>query len=55
MAILANKMVMGIIAVVIGIVVLIWPAIIAWVIGILLIVCGILAMLGKHPCCSEKK
>ena len=55
MAILANKMVMGIIAVVIGIVVLIWPGIIAWVIGISLIICGILTLLGKNPCCSEKK
>ena len=55
MAILANKMVMGIIAVVLGIVVLIWPGIIAWVIGISLIICGILTLLGKHPCCTEKK
>lgn len=55
MAVLANKIVMGIIAVAIGIVILIWPAIIAWVIGILFIVCGILTLLGKHQCCSEKK
>jgi len=47
MAILANKMVMGIIAIVAGIIVLIWPAIIAWVIGIFLIVYGILMLLGK--------
>ncbi|MFC1938393.1 hypothetical protein ACFLVS_03595 [Chloroflexota bacterium] len=47
MAMLANKMVMGIIAIVAGIIVLIWPAIIAWVIGIFLIVNGILMVLGK--------
>ncbi len=47
MGFLANKMVMGIIAIVAGIIVLIWPAIIAWVIGIFLIVYGILILLGK--------
>jgi len=47
MAFLANKMVMGIVAIVAGIIVLIWPAIIAWVIGIFLIVYGILILLGK--------
>ena len=47
MAFLANKMFMGIIAIVAGIIVLIWPAIIAWVIGIFLIVYGILILLGK--------
>ena len=47
MALLANKMVMGIIAIVAGIIVLINPAIIAWVIGIFLIVYGILMILGK--------
>jgi uncharacterized membrane protein HdeD (DUF308 family) len=47
MGFIANKMVMGIIAIVAGIIVLIWPAIIAWVIGIFLIVYGILMMLGK--------
>jgi uncharacterized membrane protein HdeD (DUF308 family) len=40
-------MVMGIIAIVAGIIVLINPAIIAWVIGIFLIVYGILMILGK--------
>ena len=54
MSMLANKMVMGIIAIVVGIIILIWPAIIAWVIGIILIICGILTMLGKHSCCSGK-
>ncbi|MFC1871666.1 hypothetical protein ACFLYF_04625 [Chloroflexota bacterium] len=47
MGFLANKMFMGIIAIVAGIIVLIWPAIIAWVIGIFLIVYGILLLLGK--------
>ena len=47
MAFLANKMVMGIIAIVAGIIVLIWPSIIQWVIGIFLIVYGILMLLGK--------
>ncbi|MFC2003451.1 hypothetical protein ACFLV4_05865 [Chloroflexota bacterium] len=54
MSILANKLVMGIIGIVVGVIILIWPAIIAWVIGILLIVCGILTLLGKTPCCSGK-
>ena len=44
---MANKMVMGIIAIAAGIIVLIWPAIIVWVIGIFLIVYGILMILGK--------
>lgn len=47
MAFLANKVVMGIIAIVAGIIVLIWPDIIAWVIGIFLIVYGLLLILGK--------
>ncbi len=47
MAFLANKMVMGIIAIVAGIIVLIWNEIIALVIGIFLIVYGILILLGK--------
>jgi len=47
MSFLANKMLMGIIAIVAGIIVLIWPGIIAWVIGIFLIVYGILILLGK--------
>ncbi|MFC1971259.1 DUF3096 domain-containing protein [Chloroflexota bacterium] len=47
MAMLANKMVVGILAIVAGIIILIWPAIIAWIIGIYLIVFGILMVLGK--------
>jgi uncharacterized membrane protein HdeD (DUF308 family) len=37
----------GIIALVAGILVLVWPGILAWVIGIFLIVWGILAILGR--------
>ena len=47
MAFLANKVFMGILAIVAGIIVLIWPAIIAYVIGIFLIVYGILILIGK--------
>ena len=47
MSFLANKMLMGIIAIVAGIIVLIWPGIVAWVIGIFLIVYGVLILLGK--------
>ena len=47
MEFLANKMVMGILAIVAGIIVLIFPAILTWVIGIFLIVYGILILLGK--------
>ena len=47
MSFLANKMFMGILAIVAGIMVLIWPAIIAYVIGIFLIVHGILILIGK--------
>ena len=47
MEMLASKMVMGIIAIVAGILVIIFPAIIAWIIGIFLIVNGVLMILGK--------
>jgi len=47
MEMLKSKMTMGIIAIVAGIIVLIFPAIIAWVIGIFLIVNGVLMILGK--------
>ena len=42
-----NKWLMGLIAIVAGIVVLVFPAIIQWIIGIFLIVYGILILLGK--------
>ena len=47
MAFLASKMGMGIIAIIAGIIILIFPAILAWVIGIFLIINGILLVLGK--------
>ena len=43
-----DKTAMGIISIVAGIIVLIWPAILAWVLGIFLIVYGILILLGKR-------
>ena len=42
-----NKWIMGLIAIVAGIIVLVFPAIIQWIIGIFLIVYGILILLGK--------
>ena len=48
MGFLANKVAMGVIAIVAGIIVLVWPAIIAWIIGIFLIVYGILLLLGRR-------
>ena len=42
-----NKMLMGGIAIVAGLIVLFVPAIIQWVVGIFLIVYGILILLGK--------
>jgi len=47
MTFFASKMVMGIIAIVAGILVLIFPNIIGWIVGIFLIVNGILLVLGK--------
>ena len=47
MNIVANKMVMGIIAIIAGILILVVPAILGWVVGIFLIVYGILVILGK--------
>jgi uncharacterized membrane protein HdeD (DUF308 family) len=47
MGLLANKLLMGIIAIVAGIIILIWPAILAWVVAIILIVYGILMILGR--------
>ena len=42
-----NKMLLGIIAILAGLLILIVPDIIGWVIGIFLIVTGILMVLGK--------
>ena len=47
MAFFASKMVMGIIAIIAGILILIFPNIIGWLVGIFLIVNGILLVLGK--------
>ena len=44
---LASKMVMGIIAVIAGILILVFPAILGWIVGLFLIVNGILLILGK--------
>ena len=49
-----NKMVMGIIAIIAGILILIFPQILGWVIGIFLIVNGILLILGKSSVLGEK-
>ena len=47
MSFFVNKTVMGIIAIIAGILVLILPQIIGWIVGIFLIVNGILLVLGK--------
>ena len=47
MTFIASKTVMGIIAIIAGILILILPQIIGWIVGIFLIVNGILLMLGK--------
>ncbi len=47
MSFLANKVTMGIIAVIAGILILVIPAILGWIVGIFLIVNGILLILGK--------
>ncbi|MFC1942801.1 DUF3096 domain-containing protein [Chloroflexota bacterium] len=47
MTFFASKKVMGIIAIIAGILILVLPQIIGWVIGIFLIVNGILLVAGK--------
>ncbi len=47
MTFFASKMVMGIIAIIAGIIILIFPNIIGWIVGIFLIVNGILLVSGK--------
>ncbi len=42
-----SKMVIGIIAIVAGLLILIFPHLLVWIVGIFLIVWGILTMLGK--------
>jgi len=41
-----SGLVMGILAVIAGVLVLIWPEFVRWIIGIFLIVWGILAIIG---------
>ena len=45
--IIVSGLAMGILAVVAGILVLIWPEFVRWIIGIFLIVWGILAIINK--------
>ena len=42
----ANELIIGIISIVVGIIVIIWPRVIAYIIGIYLIVVGILAVIA---------
>ena len=42
-----SKWVLGIIAIVAGVLCLIWPDLLRWIIGIFLIIWGILTLLGK--------
>ena len=47
-SILTGGVVMGIIAIVAGVLVLIWPELVRWIIGIFLIVWGVLAITNKR-------
>jgi len=42
-----SKIVLGVIAIVAGLLILIFPHLLSWIIGIFLIVWGILTMVGK--------
>jgi uncharacterized membrane protein HdeD (DUF308 family) len=42
-----KSILMGILAIVAGLLVLIWPDLVRWVIGIFLIVWGVVAVIGK--------
>jgi uncharacterized membrane protein HdeD (DUF308 family) len=42
-----NSLAMGILALVAGVLVLIWPELVRWIIGIFLIVWGVLAIMNK--------
>jgi uncharacterized membrane protein HdeD (DUF308 family) len=46
-SILKSGVVMGIIAIVAGLLVLIWPELVRWIIGIFLIVWGVLSLINK--------
>jgi uncharacterized membrane protein HdeD (DUF308 family) len=43
-----NGVAMGVLAIVAGVLVLIWPELVRWIIGIFLIVWGILAVMNKR-------
>ena len=45
---ISSNLVAGLIAIVLGIVVLVVPVVIQWILGIVLIVVGILAVLGRQ-------
>jgi uncharacterized membrane protein HdeD (DUF308 family) len=47
-SILKSGVVMGIIAIVAGLLVLIWPELVRWIIGIFLIVWGVLAIINRR-------
>jgi uncharacterized membrane protein HdeD (DUF308 family) len=49
-----SKVVLGVIAIVAGILILVFPHLLAWIVGIFLLVWGVLTLLGKksqgqHP------
>ncbi len=44
---LSNSVIIGIVAIIAGILVLVWPDFIRWIVGIFLIVWGALTILGK--------
>jgi hypothetical protein len=46
-SILAGGAVMGILAIIAGVLVLIWPELVRWIIGIFLIVWGVLAIINR--------
>ena len=47
-SILKGGVAMGIIAIVAGVLVLIWPELVRWIIGIFLIVWGVLALMNRR-------
>ena len=44
---ISNNLLMGVLAIVAGILVIIWPDLIRWIVGVFLIVWGLLTALGK--------
>lgn len=42
-----SKMVLGIIAIVAGVLILVWPNLLGWIVAIFLIIWGILTIMGK--------